>query len=128
MLFGQPQKDGRMQIGLGHQGFRSSYNYPVNNLIDTLGNTGAFLLIKKSLFEEIGMFNEQYMDCLEDVELNMQCIIKGRKNMFAGNAVAYHFESRTRKSEGAIKPEDFNQLMQFVNQHNKKLLKYIKVQ
>ena len=74
------------------------------------------------------MFNEQYMDCLEDVELNMQCIIKGRKNMFAGNAVAYHFESRTRKSEGAIKPEDFNQLMQFVNQHNKKLLKYIKVQ
>ena len=127
MLMGQPQKDGQMQIGLSHQGLRSSYNYPISNLIDTLGNTGAFLLVKRSLFEEIGMFNEQYSDCLEDVELNMECIVRGRKNMFAGNAVAYHFESRTRKSEGAIKPEDFNHLMKFVNENNKKLIKYIKL-
>jgi len=127
MLFGQPQKSGQMQIGLSHNGFRSSYNYPTNNLIDTLGNTGAFLLINKSVFEDVGMFNESYMDCLEDVELNMACIMKGKKNMFAGNAVAYHFESRTRKSEGAIKPEDFNTLMKFINDNNKKIIKYIKI-
>ena len=127
MLFGKPQKTGQMQIGLSHSGFRTSYSYPINNQIGTLGNTGAFLLIKKDLFEEIGMFNESYLDCLEDVELNMQCIMKGKKNMFAGNAVAYHFESRTRKSDGAIKPEDFNTLMKYVNEHNKQLIRYIKI-
>ena len=127
MLFGRPQKSGQMQIGLSHNGFRSSYNYPTNNLTDTLGNTGALLLIKKTLFEDVGMFNESYMDCLEDVELNVACILKGKKNMFAGNAAAYHFESRTRKSEGAIKPEDFNTLMKFINENNKKIIKYIKI-
>ena len=127
MLFGKPQPDGKMQIGLSHNGFKSSYTYPTSNLTDTLGNTGAFLLINKTLFESVGMFNEAYSDCLEDVELNMQCILKGKKNMFAGNGVAYHFESKTRKSDGAIKPEDFTTLMKFVNEHNKKLLKYIKI-
>lgn len=46
----------------------------------------------------MGMFNEKYVDCWEDVDFNMNLIIKGYKNFINSDCVAYHFESKTRKN------------------------------
>jgi GT2 family glycosyltransferase len=42
-----------------------------------LGNTGGLMMIRKFVFEKCGMFNENYISCLEDVELNLKSIILG---------------------------------------------------
>jgi hypothetical protein len=86
-LFGR--RDGEnVNLGLTHHGHRSPYTYPFENVTGTIGNTAAFVLMSKSVFKEMGMFNERYMECLEDVELNLACVVNGRINCFAGNAVA----------------------------------------
>ena len=63
---------------------------------DCLGNTGAFMLINRELFLKLNGFNESYIDCLEDVELNLRCILDKKINITACDAVAYHYESISR--------------------------------
>lgn len=109
-----------------HHGLKSYYNYrPSLNLV--VGSTGALLMIKKNLFNSIGYFNEGYENCFEDVELNLQCLLRGHYNYYDGNLVAYHYESMTRKEENKINVTNdyINVLMPFVNKNLEKLNKYI---
>ena len=90
----------------------NNYNKSVN--YNSIGNTGAFLLIKKSLFNEINGFNENYIECFEDVELNLECLLKNKKNITVSDAVAYHHESVSRnRSSDKIKnlQRDYIQLL-----------------
>jgi GT2 family glycosyltransferase len=81
-----------------------------------LGSTGAFLMISKKLFFEVGKFNEEYVDSLEDVELNMRCLANNKTNYFVGDAVCYHLESQTRDiSKGNINQSDYQRLSQYIN-------------
>lgn len=86
------------KVHLGHFGIQSHYNF-TNKKRVVPGNTGALLMIRKKLFEKIGMFNEEYINCFEDVELNLKCIISGYKNYLDNNSVAYHYESKTRNDD-----------------------------
>jgi len=114
-------------IQVSHIGLRSYYNY--QKLSEVIGNTGAFLMMNKNLFNTIGGFNENYTECFEDVELNLECIIRNKKNYFIGEAVCYHYESVSRgKSQ-----ESMNRLMSDYQKNlypfmikNKKIHKYIK--
>lgn len=127
-ILGYMDREGR--FGLSHVGLRSYYNYINDIRIGTFGNTGAFLMMEKALFDKIGGFNENYIECLEDVELNCRCLVEGRQNIFVGNAVAYHFESLTRNldvDKNKRMSEDFNKnLAPFLNQNIDKIRKYIK--
>jgi GT2 family glycosyltransferase len=82
-------------INLGHFGLHSNYNF-TNKTRVVPGNTAALLMIRKKTFEKIGMFNEGYINCFEDVELNLKTIMAGLKNYLDNNSVAYHYESKTR--------------------------------
>jgi len=101
MVFLQPTQDPQNPtIGLTHKGFGTYYGYsPITTTV--LGNTGAFLLIKKSIFEKVGPFNESYIECYEDVELNIKCLSARLKNYFVGEAVCYHYESQTRNDDSS---------------------------
>ncbi len=88
----------KKDIGVSHLGLTNYYNYS-KNLDDVIGNTGALLMIRKTTFIKCGMFNEKYINCFEDVELNLKCVTLGLKNYFDGNAVAYHYESQTRNED-----------------------------
>lgn len=95
-----------MGIGISHHGLRSYYNYHDSMVRDVFGNTAAFMMISKKLFDDIGGFNTSYRECFEDVELNVECINRGKENIFLGNAVCYHYESQTRnKNEEKLKRE-----------------------
>jgi len=96
-------KDKNLQIT--HSGLRNYYNY-TNTTKEVIGNTGALLMIRKNVFLKMGMFNEKYSACFEDVELNLKCVSSGFKNYFTGNSVAYHYESQTRNED----PEDIPKL------------------
>jgi GT2 family glycosyltransferase len=106
------------QVGITHYGLRSYYTYHNQLKRDVFGNTGAFMMISKNLFNEIGGFNTEYRECFEDVQLNVECINKNKDNIFVGEAVCYHYESQTRnKSEDKLKRES--------EDYTKKLIPFI---
>lgn len=117
-------KDQNKLLGFTHIGLNSSYSY--GGVCDeVIGNTGAFMLMSKVMFENAGMFNEIYTECFEDVELNLKCILMNKKNYILNNAVGYHYESTTRglnvDKNGRVN-EDYNKhLLPFV------LKNYIKI-
>ena len=76
-------------------------------------------MIRKNLFEKIGMFNENYISCLEDVELNLKCKMLGLENICDSSLVAYHYESQTRNS-------DSEKNNKFVFDYSNNLLSFIK--
>jgi len=86
------------RVGVSHKGLRSYYNYHTQTK-EVFGNTAAFMMIKKDIFNKIGGFNQGYKECFEDVELNVDCLTRNLKNYFVGDAVCYHYESQTRKKD-----------------------------
>lgn len=79
-----------------------------------IGNTGAFMFTKFSVFSELGMFNEEYNDCCQDVEFNLKCILSDLANYNINNLVAYHYESQTRredKEKGLNEKRDWTQIL-----------------
>jgi GT2 family glycosyltransferase len=89
--------DKNNSLHLNHFGLRERYQYYENNL-NVIGNTGAFLMVNKSLFNVIGMFPTDYEECFEDVHLNLNTLSKNKKNILVGDAVLYHYESKTRNT------------------------------
>jgi len=86
------------QLGVGHHSIRSYYNYSLSTK-ESFGNTAALLMIRKNVFINSGMFNQNYTSCFEDVELNATVLMNGFKNFTCSNCVAYHYESKTRDLE-----------------------------
>lgn len=92
-------------IGVTHLNLKNYYNYQ-NQLKDVIGNTGGLMMIRKNVFINSGMFNENYTTCFEDVELNVIVKSNGLTNYLCGDCVAYHYESQTRNED----PEDIIKL------------------
>jgi GT2 family glycosyltransferase len=90
--------DSKNSFQVTHIGLTNYYNYTTTTT-EVFGNTAALLMIRKNVFEKCGCFNENYTDCFEDVELNINCLSLGLTNYFVGSAVAYHLESQTRNSD-----------------------------
>lgn len=67
-------------------------------VVATFGNTGAFMLTSKELWDKIGGLNEKYERCFEDVEYNFSCLSNGKRNKTHYGAVCWHYESATRKN------------------------------
>ena len=58
--------------------------------------TGACLLVKKALFEEVGGLDESFVVSLNDVDFCLKLREKGYLNVFTPFAELYHFESMSR--------------------------------
>jgi hypothetical protein len=71
------------------------------------------------------MFNEDYISCFEDVELNLKCEIMGLKNFISGKSVAYHYESQTRnldEEKDKKMSSDFKERLEpFIKENLKKI-------
>lgn len=69
--------------------------------------TGAFLTIKKDIFEQINGFDENYFFGHEDLDLCLKAREKNYKVVYNPEIVGIHHESITKKSEGINKFERF---------------------
>ena len=111
---------------LTHHGIHTYHTYHMGKK-EVFGNTAAFMLINKKLFDNIGGFSEDYNECFEDVQLNIDCLTRGKKNIFLGDAVCYHYESQTRNIDGEKQKregEDYTQRIIPYIIKNKKTYKY----
>ena len=117
-------------IGLTHYGLGNYFNYTINSK-PIVGSTGALLGVRKKSFINAGMFNEVYLNCFEDVELNLKLIILGFENIYDGSLVAYHYESQTRKelsNHNETMGNDLNNsLLPFIFKNQQYFKKYIEV-
>lgn len=113
---------------LTHLGVNSLYGSS-DKTQEVVGNTGAFLGIRKKLFDKI-KFNTQYIECFEDVELNLRCIIQGYVNINIGSAKSYHYESQTRKENPLhlenVNRDYFERILPFFNKNVNSLMKFLK--
>ena len=80
----------------------------------------------------MGMFNENYINCFEDVELNIKCLINGFKNYCHSDLVAYHYESQTRNESSSkseeMKMDYYNNLIPFIYNNIEKIKQKIIIQ
>jgi len=65
---------------------------------------GAGVLAKKSFFETIGGFDEDYFASIEEVELGLKAWLFGYKVLYVPGAVMFHKESGTFGSKGSYSP------------------------
>jgi GT2 family glycosyltransferase len=117
------------KIYLSHYGIKSYYKYHKDIIRDNIGNTAACMMTPYHVFLKNDMFNKDYIECFEDVEYNLKCILNNRTNIFAGNAVAYHYESQTRnldEQKNERSTIDYKKINDFIFKNYKKIEKYIK--
>jgi len=85
-------------INVQHRNINAYYNFSTG-VSDVLANTAALMMVKKSIFNMSGGFNENYEHCFEDVEFNLQLKLSNYYNYINSDCVAYHYESQTREIE-----------------------------
>jgi len=116
------------RLHLTHNNIRSYYTY-TKGVKEVPGSTGALLMVNKNVFNKCGGFNEGYVECFEDVELNLKMILLGLTNYYDGGLVAYHYESQTRKEDESmvqkIRTDYSERLVPFVSSNINKFGKYM---
>lgn len=99
-IFTYKQGDGMyLPLSIVHRDYGLQRKECTNVPEQIFSNTGAFSLILRDLFLDIGGFNENYVECFEDVEFNVECLKKGRKNFYLDYAHCVHYEAVTRKKQ-----------------------------
>jgi len=122
--------DKNKHLLISHHSLLSYYNFS-NITRKVIGSTAALLMIKKDVFIKCDYFNENYLTCFEDVELNLKCLMIGLDNYCNSNLVSYHYESKTRNNDvDKLKKvnEDYNNfLLPFVSKNYDKLKSHIQI-
>ncbi|MBR1691902.1 MAG: glycosyltransferase [Lachnospiraceae bacterium] len=97
-------------IGLGAHGTagHTHYRVPEANVgymgrlcyaQDVTAVTGACMLVRKSLYEQLGGLDEEFAVALNDVDFCLRVRKLGLLNVFTPFAELYHFESKSRGSD-----------------------------
>ncbi len=86
---------------------------------DLCAVTGACLMVRKALYEELGGLDETLAIALNDVDFCLRAREKGYLNVFTPFAELYHFESKSRGAEETPeKAERYNkECAQFKERH-----------
>ncbi|HUQ92932.1 MAG TPA: glycosyltransferase family 2 protein [Bryobacteraceae bacterium] len=53
------------------------------------------VIVRRSLFEQVGLLDEEFESYLEDVEFGLRCAMQGYEGIYVPEAVAYHWGSAT---------------------------------
>lgn len=93
-------------IRRGFPGNEPGYYFSTEGQRNYLAVTGACILLRTSLFHEIGGFDEAFAVNYNDIDLCLKVWQKGYRNVYTGQAKLYHFESRNRKREVATHEQD----------------------
>ena len=116
------------KLEVSHRGINEPDGDVFNTIEPVMGNTGAMLMINKQVFTKIKGFPEKYMECFEDVELNMRLKLAGYNNIYVGTTKATHHESVSRGKDRTalmkLTKDYINHLFPFWNKltHNQQQL------
>jgi len=93
-------------IRRGYPGNEAGYFFSSDGQRNYLAVTGACVLLAGEIFQEVGGFDETFAINYNDIDLCLKVWQKGYRNVYTGQAMLYHFESRNRKREVAFREAD----------------------
>ncbi len=112
-----------------HSFLRTSDNILINNQIylewhqDVSAVTAACLLVKKSIYEQVGGMDAQnFKVAYNDVDFCLKVMDSGYRNVWTPAAVLYHYESASRGKEDL----DEKRWQEFLGERNKLIVKWEK--
>ncbi len=81
---------------------------------------GAFLFMKRTVFEEIGGFDEDYFMYGEDIDLSYRLLKSGYKNYYLGEITAIHFKGESTSKNKAYTRRFYGAMRVFYKKHFRK--------
>ena len=81
---------------------------------------GAFMLIKKSVYNEVGGFDEDYFMYGEDVDLSYKVSQAGYDNMYFGKTTVIHYKGESTRKDEVYLRRFYGAMQIFYNKHFKK--------
>jgi len=113
--------------GHAHKNFLANNNGYFNrlNIIQNVSAvTGACLMVKKTIFDELDGFDETELGvACNDVDFCIRVMQQGYRNVFTPYAELYHFESKSRGYEDTVaKEKRFDQERTLFQRRHKELL------
>lgn len=103
---------------------RTGYMHKAALLQDLSAVTAACMMMKKSVFEEVGGFEEKLAVAFNDVDLCLKCVEKGWRVVYDPYAELYHDESRTRGAEDT--PEKARRFQGEIEYMRTRWIRYLK--
>ena len=101
------------------------FNKKYNQKEQVLAVTAACVLIKKSVYEELGGLDEEYFYGYEDVDFMLKLHEKNYNVMCAGGALLFHHESSTRNDEGKFIEQNIKNIKTLTRKWEEYLFKNI---
>lgn len=101
-------------LGIGGVAGHSHKCYPAHHLgyynqLVTVNNysavTGACLMCRREIFEEVGGLDEQLEVAFNDVDFCLKLVSRGYRNIYLPHVVLYHYESKSRGYEDTPEKE-----------------------
>ncbi|MEZ2301805.1 MAG: tetratricopeptide repeat protein [Microcoleus sp.] len=86
----------------GHRNFDATdpgYNGQIATVNNYSAVTGACLMCRREVFEKVGGFDEQLAVAFNDVDLCLEIMRRGYRNVYLPHVVLYHYESKSRGVE-----------------------------
>jgi GT2 family glycosyltransferase len=71
-------------------------HYYVNSIVNYTALTGACLMLKKSTFDEVNGFDEEFVIEFNDFDLCLKLVRAGYNNVYLPHVILYHYESYSR--------------------------------
>lgn len=105
-------------IGITHCNLNKESNAESRDFV-SVGNTGAFMMIRRKDFIDAGKFDESFQHCFEDCVLNWKMLIAGKLNVTCASVSAIHSESATRKQQ--MSRDDVLKMKSFFNENFQKI-------
>jgi len=94
--------------GHSHKGYQAHHLGYYNHLI-TVNNysavTGACLMCRRDVFEEVGGLDEELAVAFNDVDFCLKLVRQGYRNIYLPHVVLYHYESKSRGYEDTPEKE-----------------------
>jgi GT2 family glycosyltransferase len=95
-------------VFLNEEGRRNlGYNCALSSTRDYAAVTAACLMLRKSVFDDIGGFDEEFGIGFNDTDLCLRIAAAGYHILYDGSTILYHYESATRsQTKQVFHPED----------------------
>ena len=78
----------------------NTYGFGFNRIdLNTIAITGAFLMIGKAIFNEVGGFDESFPIAYNDIDLCFKVYEAGYYNVIRNDVFGYHYESLSRGND-----------------------------
>jgi len=80
---------------------------------------GAFMLVKKSIYEEVGGFDEDYFMYGEDIDISYSTLKAGYKNYYNGTTSIIHYKGESTLKDANYAKRFFGAMQLFYKKHFK---------